>query len=403
MESMKKLIKLGMLAGIMGALILPISAKITNTNQPTESTLQTTQQDEQAKGELYQKFLAKFNAAREQAPTNADAAAATYKEAIEIAREYLQKYPNDKDQIAEFLRKKVDSYDAEQQKVKVAAEKEARKKQVIDLLYTQKKYKEGYDLGKQVLAEDAEDLATLVNLSNLGTAAVASNESLRADAINYTKRSIQMIEAGKSLDGKPFPEKEKTLGSLYYSLGVLSKKTSPNDAIASLHKAAQFEEAKKNPVLYAQLADIYAEMNAKPVQDYKAMYEGKPESPESIAALKKINDGYDLIIDAYARAVAYSGNDPKYAEPKKGWMDQLTALYKYRNNDSDAGLKELIVGVMAKPLPVPGSTTATSASSSNAATPTSSSPTDTNAKASVNSSTTTNTGASTSSTNTGRP
>ena len=57
------------------------------------------------------------------------------------------------------------------------------------------------------------------------------------------------------------------------------------------------------------------------------------------------------MIDAYARAVALAGNDAKYTAPKKEWMDGLSTWYKYRHNQSDAGLTELIAAVLNKPLP----------------------------------------------------
>jgi hypothetical protein len=59
----------------------------------------------------------------------------------------------------------------------------------------------------------------------------------------------------------------------------------------------------------------------------------------------------DRIIDAYARAVALAGTNPQNQAAKAQWMTQLTNFYKFRNNNSDAGLNEFIAGVLAKPLP----------------------------------------------------
>ena len=56
------------------------------------------------------------------------------------------------------------------------------------------------------------------------------------------------------------------------------------------------------------------------------------------------------MIDAYARAVALAGNEPAEQANKKIWMEQLTVWYKYRNK-SDAGLNELIAGILTKPMP----------------------------------------------------
>jgi hypothetical protein len=55
-------------------------------------------------------------------------------------------------------------------------------------------------------------------------------------------------------------------------------------------------------------------------------------------------------IDAYARAVALT-TEPDQQEGKAKVLAQLTTLYKSFHNNSDAGLAELIAGVLSKPLP----------------------------------------------------
>src|SRR5712691_10408064 len=107
---------------------------------------------------------------------------------------------------------------------------------------------------------------------------------------------------------------------------------------------------------------------AKLTEEYKAKY--TVESPESKLALANINQMTDRQIDAMARAAALATN----AADKKTVMDALTDLYKDRNNKSDAGLNELVAGILAKPLPefptpltslpTPASTPATSGSPS---------------------------------------
>jgi hypothetical protein len=53
------------------------------------------------------------------------------------------------------------------------------------------------------------------------------------------------------------------------------------------------------------------------------------------------------MIDAYARAVALAGTSPA----KTQWMAQLTNFWKFRHDNSDAGLNEYIAGVLKTPLP----------------------------------------------------
>jgi hypothetical protein len=56
------------------------------------------------------------------------------------------------------------------------------------------------------------------------------------------------------------------------------------------------------------------------------------------------------IVDAYARFVALS-TKPEQEASKAKMMGTLTKLYKIFNNQSDAGLNELINTVLTKPLP----------------------------------------------------
>jgi hypothetical protein len=49
--------------------------------------------------------------------------------------------------------------------------------------------------------------------------------------------------------------------------------------------------------------------------------------------------------------VALAGSDAQYAQSKTGWLNNLTSFYKFRHQDSDAGLTELIASVVSKPLP----------------------------------------------------
>jgi len=55
-------------------------------------------------------------------------------------------------------------------------------------------------------------------------------------------------------------------------------------------------------------------------------------------------------IDAYARALALSAK-PEQQDARGKILAQLTALYKTFNNNSDAGLNDLIAGVLSKSIP----------------------------------------------------
>jgi len=233
-------------------------------------------------------------------------------------------------------------------------EKARRKDQVIDLVYSKSDFPKAFEAGRQVLADDPENLRTLIALSYAGySAAVAKNTSFSSEALGYAKKAIQLIDSGKTVDNwQPFTGKDEALGYLYYTIGVLNAQN-PGEALPAFIKAAQYEgKIKKLPSTYAYIAGTYeAGPYAKMSANYKTMYEGKDETPESKLALANINQIIDRMIDAYARAVALAGTDPKFQAGKTEWMEGLTTWYKYRHNQVTDGLNEMIASVLSKPLP----------------------------------------------------
>lgn len=265
--------------------------------------------------------------------------------AYEAAKKYLACAGATEDQYTAYLKKWVAAY-----------EKEARKAKFPALLYNDKNYAEAMTLGKQILVDDPENMNVIIGLGYLGYLATVTtkNESFNKESLEYARRAIKLIESGKApASWAPFKSKDDTLAYLYNALGRLQVKDNTPETLSSLIKAAQIEgDVKKDPGIYYLIGATYESgMYAKLSADYKTRFEGKDESPESKLALANINQVVDRMIDAYARAVALAGNDPKFATPKKEWMESLATWYKYRHDQSDAGLNEMIAAVLSKPLP----------------------------------------------------
>jgi tetratricopeptide (TPR) repeat protein len=262
----------------------------------------------------------------------------------EAAKKYLAACPQEEGQIPTYLKKWVIAYD-----------KEARKLKLMDLFVNQRKYAEAIPLAKEILADEPENLIAQIALGYGGyvLAVTTKNESANAEAINYAKKAIQLIESGKAPENwSPFKTKEDALGYLYYSVGFLERASNPTEALTYFIKAAQFDsDIKKNPQTYAFIAAAYENEYAKQSADYEAKYKGKDETPESKLAVANINQLVDRVIDALARAVAVAGTDAAAQQSKAQWLARLTELYKFRHNQSDAGLTDLIASVMSKPLP----------------------------------------------------
>jgi hypothetical protein len=259
--------------------------------------------------------------------------------AYELAKKYLA-CPSaaGEEQITSYLKNFVTKY-----------EKASRKDQVYDLVYNKKDYAKAFELGKQIITEEPDNLRVLIDLSNAGYAS-RKVETYNADTLTYAQKAIQLIESGKTLENwTPYTSKDEALGYLYYTVGLLNAQKNPAEGLTAVIKAAQFDGGiKKLASTYAFIAGAYeAGQYSKLSADYKTKFEGKDESPESKLALENINQVVDRMVDAYARAVALAGNDPQ----KAVWMESLTTWYKFRHNQSDAGLTEMIASVMSKPLP----------------------------------------------------
>jgi tetratricopeptide (TPR) repeat protein len=249
-----------------------------------------------------------------------------------------------------------DQYTAYLKKWVAAYEKESRKAKFPVILYNDKNYAEALATGKQILAEDPENMSVIIGLGYMGYLATVSskNETFNKESLEYARRAIKLIESGKApANWAPFKGKDDTLAYLYNAIGRLTVKEGTSETLTSLIKAAQMEgDMKKDPGIYYLIAATYESgPYAKLSADYKTRFEGKDESPESKLALANINQVVDRMIDAYARAVALAGNDAKFATAKKEWMESLVTWYKYRHDNSDTGMNELIAGVLAKPLP----------------------------------------------------
>ncbi len=234
-------------------------------------------------------------------------------------------------------------------------EKANRKDRVTDLVYNKKDFPKAFEAGKAVLVDEPENLKVLIDLAYAGFAsATAKNEAFTADAINYAKKAMQLIEAGKAPDKwEPYLGKDDALAYLNNIIGQLTVQKNPSDALPYLIKVAQYEsKLNKLPFTYGTIAAAYeAGPYAKLSEEYKTKYGGKDETPESKLALENVNQVIDRMIDAYARAVALAGTDAANQAAKKEWMESLSSWYKYRHNQSDVGLNEMIAGILTKPLP----------------------------------------------------
>ncbi|MDQ1524590.1 MAG: hypothetical protein QOE47_2514, partial [Pyrinomonadaceae bacterium] len=307
---------------------LPLAAQQPAIGRSAAARRRQQEQPTDAQADLYERWRANIN-------LNQSAA-------FEAGREYVGKYPND--EYSARVRAWVEAY-----------ERAARKLQFESLLFKEKKYAAAFGVGKQVLANEPDNLRTIINLASAGyLASNAGDASSNAETLDYARRATALIEGGaKPSDWKPFTGQPDALAYLNFITGELILRETPAESVNYFRKAIASEGAVKNtPVIYSRLAAAYVASRYEPQSKaFEARFGGKEATPESKAALEEINATVDLITDAYARAVALSGTEAQYAEARARWMQELTRFYKFRNNDSADGLEAYIAGVTAKPLP----------------------------------------------------
>ena len=232
-------------------------------------------------------------------------------------------------------------------------EKGSKKNKFIDELYVKKNYVEAFKLGKEILAEEPDNVKVVVDMGANGyLVGPLNNPTLTAEAIEYARKGLQLLGSGKTVeDWTPLQNANVATAYLNYTIGSLTVEKEPEAALKHLIKSVQFETPlKKSAFTYALIAGAYETGTyAKQSAEYKEKFGGKDETPESKLALANIHQIVDRMIDGYARAVALAG--PDLASQKATWNESLKQWYKFRNNDSDTGMDALVAGILSKPLP----------------------------------------------------
>jgi hypothetical protein len=328
---MKTMIRLLTIAAAFAMLALPLAAKSVIAGPESLGQDQCTQENKDA-------YYAAF---RENRTTD-------QQKAYDQAKKYLACPPGEASEtqtkIIDYLKKWVGAY-----------EEATKKARLPQLIYNDKKYPEAYALGREIVAAEPDNLKALIDLGANGyLLTTLKNPQLNNEAVGYARKALEMLDAGKTVENwSPLAGKEEALAYLNYTIGSLTLEQDPSGALKNLIKAAQFETPlKKSPYTYSYIAAAYETgVYAKQSDEYKRLYTGKDETPESKLALANINQIVDRMIDGYARAVALAGTDARFTSGKTVWNESLTNWYKYRHNQSDAGLSEMVAGILKTPLP----------------------------------------------------
>src|ERR1043165_4925029 len=200
---------------------------------------------------------------------------------------------------------------------------------------------EAFKMGDERIAKNPEDIDTLRSL-----AIVASNEAIQgrtayaAKGQQYGAKAIELLEADKKPagvdDAKWAAYKADTLPALYRATGVIAYKTNDKaTAMARLQKAADMHS--RDPGVYLILSDLAYD-------DYDRLTKENNVAPaaQKEAALAKAQAALDKVIEAYAQADGMTEGIAQYQQAHDAIKEDVMKFYKFRHNNSDAGLQQLL-------------------------------------------------------------
>ncbi len=282
---------------------------------------------------------------------------------LKNATDFVKKYPKSslRMEVARGLANKIGEVTEVTQKVSLAqtylgiftnaAEQEMIMPILLEALGQAKRPDEAFAKGSEFIAKNPDSLLSLIQLLSIGTdEAKNKNPKFVDQSFQYGTHAIQLIETDKKpseMDAASWPNfKSNVLPSLYQSMGLLNLlKGDRAKARASYVKASELAPA--DPFNLVMLAGIVNDE----YQEQAKKYQGTPAGPAKDEELKKAQTLLDATIDSYARAIAVSEGTPSLAPVRQQYLQDLEAYYKYRHNNSTAGMQQLIDKYKVAPKP----------------------------------------------------
>ncbi len=199
---------------------------------------------------------------------------------------------------------------------------------------------EAMKLGTGWLAEHPDDIPTMQNLTILASAqAIKGNSAFVAQGRQYGTKAIELLEADKmpaSFDAARWPDyKKAALLSLYRETGVLAYKAGDKKAsLPLLEKAAALNSP--DPGVYFLISELHNDEYELRAKEYQVA-----AAAERPAALKRVEEQLDKVIESYARAIAVTEGNAQYQAANAAFKQDLERYYKFRHKSAD-GMQQLI-------------------------------------------------------------
>jgi hypothetical protein len=167
------------------------------------------------------------------------------------------------------------------------------------------------------------------------------NTKFLQQSLQYGQKAIGLFEANRRPESVGEAEwntnKNAWLSQLYQSAALLALSSNkPADAQASLTKAAAL--TPNDPMVYYVLAGTKNDEYQRLVQQVKIAPAGAAQE----AARKTAEAKLDEVIELYARVLALSEGKEQLKPMRDQVIQDMTTYYKFRHNNSTAGMQELI-------------------------------------------------------------
>jgi len=209
---------------------------------------------------------------------------------------------------------------------------------LFDALDAAKQYDEMFRLGAIRLEKVPGEVKILTSLALTGSNMLRQNNKKYAGQTEqYGIKAIALIESGQKPATMPDAEwavyKTKYLPPLYQTVGMIAfNKKDTTGAQKMFQKSLAIDS--RDALTYNMLAQISDDQ----YQEAAAQYKSNPTDQ----GLKKAINLMDQTIDLYVHAVALSEGNAALAEIHKLAAANLETYYKFRHNNSTAGMQELI-------------------------------------------------------------
>ena len=213
---------------------------------------------------------------------------------------------------------------------------------LVEAYVKENKFDDVFRVATDYFAKGPADLALLTRVALVGVdQARQNNPKFISQAQQYGAKAIEIIESGKkpeTFDDEKWKQYQTVwLPTLYQSLGMLSMMTNNrDDARAKIDKAMALNN--KDPFNYVLHGSMLNDEYQQLAQQHKTLAAG----PLKDSVLKQAHEKLDLIVDAYAHAVALSEGNAQYQMLHDQILQDLQSYYKYRHGGSTDGLQQLI-------------------------------------------------------------